>query len=67
MEVGDLIIVTELFPSWHWLNYTTGHIGMVMKKRSYHAGHILLDVFFLHNQEIHPVPLDFVRPLRESK
>ena len=34
MKKGDLIIVVESLPDWYWLTYTTGHVGMITKKRT---------------------------------
>jgi len=65
MKVGDLIIVVESLPDWHWLTYTTGHIGIFMRIRdtTLDATDPVCEIFFIHNEEIHPVPSSFIRTL----
>lgn len=65
MKPGDLVIVVESLPDWHWLTYTTGHIGIFMKVRGNPIGarDPVCEVFFIHTEEIHPVPSSFLRTL----
>lgn len=67
MIEGDLIIVVESLPDWYWLNWTTGHIGVIVKKRAnvINTRTPICEVFFFHNEEIHPVPEHFMRTLVE--
>lgn len=67
MEAGDIIIVVESLPDWYWLTYTTGHIGIIIKKRKnvIDTNYPICEVFFFHNEEIHPVPEHFIRLLSE--
>ena len=67
MIEGDLIIVVESLPDWYWLTWTTGHVGIVVKKRRNVINPInpIVEVFFFHNEEIHPVPEHFIRLLSE--
>lgn len=67
VEVGDIIIVVESLPDWYWLTYTTGHIGIIIKKRANIIGTIdpICEVFFVHNEEVHPVPERFIKLLSE--
>ena len=64
MKEGDLVIVVESLPDWYWLTYTTGHIGIITKKRT-NVIDTTVEVFFFHNEEIHPVPENFIRLLSE--
>jgi hypothetical protein len=68
MVEGDLVIIIESFPDWHWLTYTTNDIGIIVKTRGRMATHSypVCEVFFFHNKETHPVPLRFVRLLSEA-
>ncbi len=65
MEAGDLVIVVESLPDWYWLTYTTGHIGIIRKTRVNVVDSIdpICEVFFFHNEEVHPVPTSFIRKL----
>ncbi len=65
MEAGDLVIVVESLPDWYWLTYTTGHVGIIRKRRTNAIDAIdpICEVFFFHNEEVHPVPLSFIRKL----
>lgn len=67
MKEGDLIIVVESLPDWYWLTWTTGHIGIITKKRRNAINTInpICEVFFIHSEEIHPVPEHFIRLLSE--
>jgi hypothetical protein len=63
MKKGDLIIITQPFPDWEWVDYNTGDVGIVMKVRLYKTFTNVVDVFFFHNEEYHPVPIDFLKKL----
>ena len=65
MEAGDLVIVVESLPDWHWLTYTTGHVGIFMKVRgtTIGASDPVCEIFFFHSEEVHPVPTSFLRSL----
>jgi len=67
MKAGDLIIVIESLPDWYWLTYTTGHVGIILKKRTnvVNATNPICEVFFFHSEEVHPVPEHFIRTLGE--
>lgn len=67
MKEGDLIIVVESLPDWYWLTYTTGHVGIVIKKRTniIDTNYPICEVFFFHSEEAHPVPEHFIRLLSE--
>jgi len=67
MKEGDLIIVTFEWPlDWHWLDYTTGDIGIITRVRPEHNS-TLLQIYFFHNGVERPVPKDYVRALKEMK
>lgn len=67
MEKGDLIIVTfDWPPDWHWLDYTTGSIGIITRLRSEHDN-ALLQIYFFHNGVERPVPRNYVKALKEMK
>ncbi len=63
---GDLILVTEEFPDWDWLDYTTNDIGIVMRVRDYNYGFLILDVYFFRNEIQVPVPDYFTELLSDS-
>lgn len=63
MKKGDLIIITQPFPNWEWLDYNTGDVGIVIRVRLYTTLVDVVDVFFFHNEEHHPVPIDFLKKL----
>ena len=67
MKEGDLIIVVESLPDWYWLTYTTGHIGIIIQKRTnvIDTNYPICEVFFIHSEEVHPVPEHFIRLLSE--
>ena len=67
MKEGDLVIVVESLPDWYWLTYMTGHVGIITKKRRnvINSTFPICEVFFIHSEEIHPVPENFIRLLSE--
>ena len=64
---GDLILITETFPEWDWLEYTTGDTGFVVRVRDYNYGFLILDVFFFRKEIQVPVPDYFVELLGKYK
>ena len=58
-------MVTEEFPDWEWLEYTTNDIGFVMNIRDYNYGYLVLDVYFFKDHLRVTVPSYFVESLRQ--
>lgn len=67
MKVGDLVIVAMEFPDWHWLEYETGEVGIVMKVSDHNYGFDILDIFFFGSEETVPMPSYFVEKITEKK
>lgn len=67
MEIGDLVIVTMEFPDWEWLDYTTGHIGVVLGIQKFSHNYTVLRVFFITQQVTAKIPEFYVQKLRSDK
>ena len=66
IESGDLVVVTEQFPDWDWLEYTTNDIGVVTKIRDYNFGFLILDIYFFRNKIQTTIPEYFVKQLSDD-
>lgn len=66
MAPGDLVIVTKELPDWHWLDYTTGHIGIITSIRHSTKTSQILGVFILNTQKVCVIPSYFVKLLGEG-
>jgi len=65
MKNGDLIIVTEPFPDWDWVEYTTGSIGIIIKIRPEGTDYAIIEVYFFHSQKLRAIPSTYVRLLKD--
>jgi hypothetical protein len=65
MKEGDLIIVTEPFPDWEWVEYTTGSIGIIINKRAEGYHYTVIDVYFFHSQKLRAIPSTYVKVLKD--
>lgn len=55
--------MTEQFPDWEWLEYTTNDIGIVMSIRDYNYGYLVLEVYFFSKEQTTTVPSYFIELL----
>lgn len=67
MEAGDLIIIIENLPSWDWLDYRTGDIGIVLKIRPEYLNFTIVEVKIIRTGETHPIPQHFIKKLKETE
>ena len=60
LNEGDLVIVVEPMPTWSWLNYHTGDLGIILKLKEYKHGFRIVEVYFFMSGNVEKVPDHFL-------